>query len=91
MIYGSTEIIEETERTLVLKRSYFEESVIVLFNKAKTDATLPLDKQAPNGAKEVFSYFGSISRQDQDHVEVQVPANYFGVVSNERYPIERTD
>ena len=89
MIYGSTEIIEETERTLILKRSYFGESVIVFFNKAKTDATLLLDKQALNGAKEVFSYFGSNSRQD--HVEVQVPANYFGVVSNERYPTERTD
>lgn len=89
LIYGDTEIIEETERTLILKRSYFGEIVIVLFNKGKTDATLRLDKQALNGAKEVFSYFGSINSQDEDQVEVQVPANYIGVVSNKRYPMER--
>ena len=37
--YGSTEILEANETTLVIRRTYFDESVTVVFNKSKEDFT----------------------------------------------------
>ncbi|WP_462250640.1 alpha-amylase family glycosyl hydrolase [Ekhidna sp.] len=55
LIYGDTEILEESNSHLVIARSYFENSVISVFNSSES----PIEVSIPAGGKPNF--FGEVS------------------------------
>ncbi|NAS31359.1 alpha-amylase [Flavobacteriaceae bacterium R38] len=40
LLYGTTEVLEANDKLFVLKRSYFGEEVVIVFNKSKEEAKL---------------------------------------------------
>ncbi|HNP17814.1 MAG TPA: alpha-amylase family glycosyl hydrolase [Fulvivirga sp.] len=71
LIYGDFEIIEETANTLILKRSYFNNSVIAVFNKS--DASVSLNIGLSGGSP---NFYGLV-----DNNLVSLPPYSFDVIT----------
>ncbi len=44
LVYGDTEIVTASEKSLVLKRSYFDEQVVAVFNTSEEELKITLDQ-----------------------------------------------
>ena len=70
LIYGDTEIVEETSNTIVLKRSYFGDHVLVIFNKSKEEQSFTFDKSEIQILPEV--HFGSkLTKNDSYAIHIK--------------------
>jgi cyclomaltodextrinase / maltogenic alpha-amylase / neopullulanase len=71
LIYGDFKIVEETENTLILKRSYFKNTVITVFNKS--DAPVALNIGCSGGTA---NFYGTV-----DSNQVALPPYSFDMIT----------
>jgi glycosidase len=77
LLYGDCSILSQTGKQLVLKRKYFDNEVIVLFNKSNAPTTLAAGKVADTAQ----SHFGSATRLEESGLKVTLNPYSFEIIT----------
>lgn len=81
LMYGQTEILVTSNNLLMLKRSYLDETVVVIFNKSNQPISVSIDLPDYANGKKLVPVFGSEIYQNKG-IDVTVPPMSFEYLVN---------
>ncbi|MCK4665031.1 MAG: alpha-glucosidase C-terminal domain-containing protein [Bacteroidales bacterium] len=85
LIYGDTKFLLTTDNTLVYIRTYFEQAVIVIFNKSNTEQKVEFTIPYMFVNKEFISNFGTNFKINNEHFELILKDNSFEILTIKNY------
>jgi glycosidase len=80
LIYGDMRIHYKDKNTYAFSRNYFDQKVIVVFNKSNSGQSLAFDLDEDQDASSAETVFGSHFIVDGPSVRVDLPANGFDII-----------
>jgi cyclomaltodextrinase len=78
LLYGQTRILQADSTFMVYTRTYFDDKVLVVFNKSKNGQYLEID--LPNASEKVRSEFGSQTNIEGKKLEVELNPESFEII-----------
>jgi glycosidase len=81
LLYGDFQFHISTENTMAYSRAYFEDQVIVVFNKAPETEEIEIELREDFDYSSLQAHFGNSFRVAEDRLYVKLPSNTFEILT----------
>jgi glycosidase len=82
LVYGDFTTLKVSERVFVYLRSYFDQAVIVIFNKDKSSKKIEFELPDRFMEAKILAQFGNKFVVEKGKVSIDLPGNSFEILSN---------
>lgn len=82
--FGDFKIIEASASSFAFQRSYFDNIVVVAFNKSDSQKIVALNLMDVPAETQFVEYFGKIIKQSNDYVKLDIAPHSFSIIISNR-------
>jgi cyclomaltodextrinase / maltogenic alpha-amylase / neopullulanase len=86
LVYGDFNTLKITDDTYAFSRSYFENRVLVIFNRSNESRAITIDLPAWYRGVDYEVHFGSFVNAQADRIEVNLPPYSFEIITHHQSP-----